>query len=122
MARNKVVSDLDFFELHNLMEDMPKKPKETWQEYAQRVNLRTTCSANYSPDTLQRIRKAKNPEEYREIIRKKHPVKEKPIQLEIPIVKDKSLEAMYDEFFTLFERIHELWTRINEEEGKRKCL
>ena len=116
MARNMVIDESDFTELHGLMEDMPKKPKEHWADYAKRVNLRSTLSVDYSIDTLQRVKKANTFEEYRGIIFKKHPVKkEQQSQSELTLPYGVIEPLLYEQLCQTMDMLCNLWKNIKKE-------
>ena len=76
MARGPIVTQELFDHVKEILEEVPQKDKETLDHYAARLNEKYNKMRKLSPDTYSRIRKCDTLEDYREMIRKKHPTKD----------------------------------------------
>ena len=78
MARGPIVTQELFDHVKEILDEVPQKEKETLDNYSERLNEKYNKMRPLSADTYHRIRKCNTLEEYRNIIKKKHPPKVAP--------------------------------------------
>ena len=75
MSRGPIVTSALFDHVKEILTEVPQKDGETADQYADRLNKKYNKMKPLSADTYRRIRKSNTIEEYRDVIRKKHPPK-----------------------------------------------
>lgn len=75
MSRGPIVTNELFNHVKEILTEVPQKDGETLDQYTDRINRRYNTMKPLSADTYYRIRKSSSIEEYKDIIRKKHPPK-----------------------------------------------
>ena len=114
MARGPIVTQEFYDHVKEIMNEVPQKEKESLDKYADRLNKKYNKMRSLSPDTYSRIRKSGSLEEYRALIKKKHPnecKKEEQLHMEYN-APDKSSSENAENKNKVVELLEKIWEEL----------